>query len=148
MLWQPFKAMRLIIALLILFVFITDLNAADVKDRTPIHAQASVEMVFSENVKAYQRILFKINFPNRSESKELVIPVGFKVSQTLEYMYVVKYGKVCLSEKAIWSINEYDTNLDEGRYWTILLNGNFLNVNSETVLNEGDSLELSYHRPE
>ena len=107
-----------------------------------VFTQRYNEIIPNEKAVSYDDIELIMEFPTLVQSRHLKIPHGFLVGQTLEYIYEVKRGKVCTDEEGIVSIN----GVGEGGYWTILLNGNFINVNSHTSLTKGDKLELTYHK--
>ena len=107
-----------------------------------VFTQRYNEVILGENVASYDDIELIMEFPTLVQSRHLKIPHGFSVGQTIEYIYEVKRGKVCTDDEGIVSIN----GVGEGGYWTILLNWNFLNVNSHTSLTRGDKLELTYHK--
>ena len=105
----------------------------------------SREIIPQENAVAYDSVDLKIHFPNRTITRQVEIPRGFSIRQFISYSYETKWGRICTSKNGLLSINEYGTDLSKNKYWTMMVNGNFLNVNSETVLNDGDDLVLEYH---
>ena len=67
---------------------------------------------------------------------------GKTVLESVRASHDVKTGFVCLSEKDIECV-DYVCN-DGKKYWTIEVNGDYANFNSESVLKDSDQLVLKY----
>ena len=84
---------------------------------------------------------------NTIESKDLVYkptnaPMSITVNTYLERRYSIKHGFVCQSKNDILCINDFCG--DSEYYWAIILNGNEQNTSINSILAEGDELELVY----
>jgi len=119
---------------------------AETKAAALLPQRNSIELVPSESAIAYDDLYLIVSFPNHQESRHIKFPRGFSIGQVIEYIYETKRGKICTDSQGILSINGYGTDLKKGKYWTITVNGNFLNVNSNTVIIDEDKIEIEYHQ--
>jgi len=88
-----------------------------------------------------------IRLENVIESKDLVykptnVPMSITVNTYLERRYSIKHGFVCKSKDDILCINDFCGDSDY--YWAIIINGNEQNTSVNSILSEGDVLELVY----
>jgi len=88
------------------------------------------------------KISLSVKAPKLEEYKQIHIIPGSTVNQVLYGYYEVVNKKVCCNEHDIWSINGIETTSDS--FWVIKVNGNSQNYSSQSTLNEGDILELTY----
>lgn len=73
---------------------------------------------------------------------EMKSPISVSVDAYLESKYRIKRGFVCQSDRDILCIN--DICGDENHYWAIVLNNNEQNTSLNSMIKQGDVLEMVY----
>ena len=66
--------------------------------------------------------------------------------EMVKQVYRVEQKFVCCGETDLYAIGNLSTDTTKGRWWTMTINGDFNKTNSNSILHEGDMVELFYEQ--
>lgn len=92
------------------------------------------------------KLVIEIPLSDVRVTQDVECPSHISLIEMVKMVYKVEQKFVCCGETDLYAIGKLVTDTKKGRWWTMTINGDFNRTNSDSILHEGDIVELIYEQ--